>query len=297
MEPEQVRSSIARQLGLDIMGMIPSDRFVDGVVEMMLDATRNYQIPLTFDRLFAWHAAMFPTGRSGMHKIGVGRWRNDETGPMQVISGGIGQERVHFQTPDAARLDTEMQVFTDWFNDESMLDPVLKAGIAHLWFVTIHPFDDGNGLIARAIADMQLSKAEGNPLRFYSMSAQIRLQQNEYNKILEATQGGGLDISEWLLWFLNCLQKALQVTELSLERVLRKARFWEKNAKTILNERQLLMLNKLLGAFEGKLTSSKWAKIAKCSQDTALRDIQDLLNKGILQKEGSEGRSTSYLLT
>ncbi len=296
LEPEQVRSSIARQLGLDIMGMIPSDRFVDGVVEMMLDATSNYQTPLTIDRLFGWHAAMFPTGRSGMHRIGVGRWRKDETGPMQVISGGMGQERVHFQAPDAARLDAEMQIFINWFNDESMLDPVLKAGVAHLWFVTIHPFDDGNGRIARAIADMQLSKAEGNPLRFYSMSAQIRLQRNEYYQILEATQRGDLNISKWLIWFLDCLQKALQATEITLERVLQKARFWEKNAKTILNERQLLLLNKLLGAFEGKLTSSKWAKIAKCSQDTALRDIQDLLNKGILQKEASEGRSTSYVL-
>lgn len=297
LHPEQVRSSIARQLGLDIQGLIPSDRFVDGVVEMMLDATRNYDKPLSFDRLYGWHTVLFPTGRSGIHKIKIGQWRDDGTGPMQVISGGMGQERVHFQAPDAIKLDAEMGLFIDWFNNGPMLDPVLKAGIAHLWFVTIHPFDDGNGRIARAIADMQLSKAEGIPQRFYSMSAQIRLRRNEYYEILEKTQRGDLSINEWLLWFLGCLEDALHATEITLGRVLMKARFWEKHAKTIFNERQVLLLNKLLGAFEGKLTTSKWAKIAKCSQDTALRDIQDLLRKGILQNEGSEGRSTNYELT
>lgn len=297
LQPEQVRSSVARHLGMDIAGLIPSDRDVDGVVEMMLDATRNYQNPLTFERLFDWHAALFPTGRSGMHKINVGQWRKDEKGPMQVVSGGMGREYVHLQAPGAARLDKEMHVFTGWFNGNQGLDPVLKAGIAHLWFVTVHPFDDGNGRIARAITDMQLSRSEDNPQRFYSMSAQIRLQRREYYNILEKTQRGALDISEWLAWFLSCLEKALDVTEVTLERVLNKARFWEKHATTVLNERQVLMLNKLLGRFEGKMTSSKWAKIAKCSPDTALRDIQDLMNKGILQKDAAGGRSTGYVLT
>ena len=296
LHPEQVRSSVARHLGMDIAGLIPSDRDVDGVVEMMLDATRAYQKPLTTDRLFDWHAALFPTGRSGMYKIKVGQWRDDEKGPMQVVSGGIGKEYVHFQAPDAALLDKEMRLFTDWFNDSQALDPVLKAGIAHLWFVTIHPFDDGNGRIARAITDMQLSKAEDNLQRFYSMSAQIRLQRKEYYDILEKTQRGTMDITEWLAWFLTCLEKALDATETTLERVLNKARFWEKHASTILNERQVLLLNKLLGQFEGKLTSSKWAKIAKCSPDTALRDIQDLVNKGVLQKDTAGGRSTGYVL-
>lgn len=296
LQPEQVRSSVARYLGMDIAGLIPSDRDVDGVVEMMLDATREYHKPLTFERLFDWHAALFPTGRSGMFKITTGQWRKDEKGPMQVVSGAMGREYVHFQAPDADRLDSEMQLFIEWLNGNRMLDPVLKAGIAHLWFVTIHPFDDGNGRIARAITDMQLSRAEDNPQRFYSMSAQIRLQRREYYDILEKTQRGTLDISEWLAWFLTCLEKALNATEATLERVLNKARFWEKHATTVLNERQVLMLNKLLGQFEGKLTSSKWAKIAKCSPDTALRDIQDLVNKGILQKEPAGGRSTGYAL-
>ncbi len=296
LQPEQVRSSVARHLGMEIAGLIPSDRDVDGVVEMMLDATRNYPKPLAFGRLFDWHAALFPTGRSGMHKINVGQWRRDEKGPMQVVSGALGREYVHFQAPHAARLDEEMRLFTDWFNGNQGLDPVLKAGIAHLWFVTVHPFDDGNGRIARAITDMQLSRAEDNPQRFYSMSAQIRLQRKEYYDILEKTQRGTLEISEWLAWFLTCLKKALNATDATLERVLTKSRFWEKHATTVLNERQVLMLNKLLDQFEGKLTSSKWAKIAKCSPDTALRDIQDLVNKGVLQKDTAGGRSTGYVL-
>lgn len=296
LHPEQVRSSVARHLGMDIAGLIPSDRHVDGVVQMMLDATRNYQNPLTAERLFDWHAALFPTGRSGMYRINVAQWRKDETGPMQVVSGALGREYVHFQAPEAARLETEMSLFLDWFNSAEGLDPVLKAGIAHLWFITVHPFDDGNGRIARAITDMQLSKAEDNPQRFYSMSAQIRLQRREYYAILEKTQGDTLDISAWLSWFFTCLENALHATDAVLERVLNKARFWEKHATTTLNERQMLLLNKLLGPFEGKLTSSKWAKIAKCSQDTALRDIQDLMNKGILEKETGGGRSTMYTL-
>jgi len=296
LQPEQVRSSLARRLGMDISGLTPSDRHVDGVVEMMLDATREFAKPLTSERLFDWHAALFPTGRSGMYKINVGQWRSDETGPMQVVSGAMGRERVHFQAPEAGRLETEMQLFLDWFNAEQLLDTVLKSGIAHLWFVTIHPFDDGNGRIARAIADLQLSKAEGSPQRFYSMSAQIRAQRNEYYRILEKTQRGGTNITDWLRWYLECLKQALLSADSILERVLTKARFWDKHATTILNQRQVLMLNKLLDGFEGKLTSSKWAKIAKCSPDTALRDIVDLMGKGVLQKDDPAGRSTSYSL-
>jgi len=296
LEPEQVRSSVARRLGMHIAGLVPSDRDVDGVVDMMLDATRNYDQPLTAQRLFDWHAALFPTGRSGMNPIRVGQWRNDEKGPMQVVSGAIGKEQVHFQAPDAARLEADMQLFVAWFNEHQEIDPVLKAGIAHLWFITIHPFDDGNGRMARAITDMQLSKSEKQSVRFYSMSAQIRLQRKGYYAILEKTQRGGLDITEWLTWFLDQFEQALLAAGIALEGVLKKAVFWEKHAGLVLNARQSLMLQKLLDYFDGKLTTAKWAKITKCSADTALRDIQDLMAKGILQKDLSAGRSTSYLL-
>jgi Fic family protein len=296
LNPEQVRSSIARRLGMDISGMVPSDRHVDGVVEMILDATQHNETPLTAERLFGWHAALFPTGRSGMYKIVTGAWRDDSTGPMQVVSGGMGKERVHFQAPDAIVLEKEMNAFIAWFNREDTTDPVIKAAIAHVWFVTIHPFDDGNGRIARAIADMQLSRADGSPQRFYSMSAQIRLERNRYYEILEQTQKGDLDITEWLLWFLDCLTGALKATDHALAQVLTKAKFWERYRAVVLNERQRLMINQLFDGFEGKLNSSKWAKIAKCSADTALRDIQDLLHKGMLKKDAAGGRSTSYEL-
>jgi Fic family protein len=296
LNPEQVRSSIARRLGMDISGLMPSDRNVEGVVEMMLDATQQYELPLNSERLFSWHAALFPTGRSGMYKIVVGNWRKDETGPMQVTSGAMGKEKVHYQAPDAALIDREMNAFMEWFISEDKLDPVIKAGIAHLWFVTIHPFEDGNGRMARAITDMQLARADGNKQRFYSMSAQIRLERKEYYDILEKTQKGNLDISEWLHWFLSCLMDALIATDDTLAKVLAKAKFWEKHAALTFNERQKLMLNKLLDGIEGKLTSSKWAKITKCSPDTALRDITDLIAKQILCKEGSGGRSTNYEL-
>ncbi|MBL7808141.1 MAG: Fic family protein [Saprospiraceae bacterium] len=298
LDPGQVRSSIARRLGMDISRLPPSDRYIDGVVDVMMDATRNSNQPLSKERLFDWHAALFPTGRSGMYKIMVAGWRNDVTGPMEVVSGGIGRERVHFQAPAAAVLEKEMDVFIQWFNREDSLDPVIKAAIAHLWFITLHPFDDGNGRIARAIADMQLSKAEGPFRRFYSMSAQIRKERNQYYAILESTQKGDLDITEWLVWFLHCLNSALQNTDSMLAQVLTKANFWDKHRNTNLNDRQRLMLNKLFDGFEGKLNTSKWAKIAKCSADTALRDIQDLMNKGILQKAADGGRNTNYdLLT
>lgn len=297
LDAAQVRSSIARRLGMDVAGMIPADRNVEGVVEMMLNATQKFYQPLTDERLFGWHAALFPTGRSGMQKIITGAWRDNTTDdPMQVVSGPMGKEKIHYQAPDAALLADEMNHFINWFNTEINIDPVLKVAVAHLWFVTIHPFDDGNGRIARAIADMQLARADGTAQRFYSMSAQIRKERNAYYDILETTQKGALDITGWLTWFLNCLQRSLKATDETLAVVLYKARFWEQHAKTGLNNRQVLMLNKLLDGFIGKLTSSKWATIAKCSQDTALRDIQDLMAKKILVKEVGGGRSTGYVV-
>ncbi|MFV7235659.1 Fic family protein [Flavobacterium sp. ZB4R12] len=294
LKTDQVRSSIARHLGMDIAGLVPSDRNVDGVVEMMLDATQNYTAPLTANRLFGWHNCLFPTGRSGMYKINVGQWRTDDNGPMQVVSGGFGREKIHFQAPDAILLEKEINQFLEWFSNENTLDPVMKAGIAHLWFITLHPFDDGNGRIARAITDMQLCKADGSSKRFYSMSAQILLQRNGYYSILEQIQKGTLNITNWLQWFFENLLAALNATNTTLEQVLLKASFWEKQTHILLNERQKLLLNKMLEGFEGKLTSTKWAKIAKCSPDTALRDIQDLISKGILTKDDGGGRSSSY---
>jgi Fic family protein len=296
LDREQVRSSIARRLGMDIGGLTAADRHVEGVVEMMLDATEKYGEPLTAERLFAWHAAMFPTGRSGMRRITVGSWRDDASGPMQVVSGPIGRERVHYEAPPAPRLAAEMKAFLDWFNGEAAVDPVLKAAVAHLWFVTIHPFDDGNGRIARAIADMALARSEGTAQRFYSMSAQIRQERNAYYDILESTQKGDLDITPWLEWFLGCLDRAFDGAERTLANVFRKARFWEEHTGAAFNDRQRDMLNRLLNGFEGKLTTSKWAQIEKCSQDTALRDIDDLVRRGILRKEPAGGRSTSYSL-
>jgi Fic family protein len=294
LNPEQVRSSLARRMGMDISGLVPSDRNVDGVVEMMLDATQHFDELLSADRLFGWHSAMFQAGRSGMYKIITGRWRDDSTGPMQVVSGALGKEKVHFQAPDAATLVNEMKFFIGWFNQEEKLDPVIKSALAHLWFVTLHPFEDGNGRIARALTDMMLARADGSSQRFYSMSAQIRLERNEYYQQLEKTQKGTLDITNWLQWFLNCLLNALFASEEILAKVLFKHQFWNKNATIILNDRQIRVLNKLLDGFDGKLSSSKWAKIAKCSPDTALRDIQDLINKQILRKDASGGRSTGY---
>ena len=296
LNPDQVRSSIARRLGMEIAGLIESDRNVDGVVEMMLDATQNCFNPLTKDRLFDWHAALFPTGRSGMYKITVANWRNDTTGPMQVVSGAMGKEKVHFQAPDSGLVEKEMNKFLDWFNNADDIDLVIKAAISHLWFVTIHPFEDGNGRITRAITDMLLARADKSNQRFYSMSAQIRQERKQYYDILEKTQKGNLDITDWVIWFLQCLINALVSTDLILAKVLNKADFWKKHSKAIINERQIKLINKLLDVFDGKLTSSKWAKIAKCSKDTAIRDINDLINKDILQKEAAGGRSTNYEL-
>jgi Fic family protein len=297
LNPDQVRSSIARKLGLEIAGLVPSDRNVDGVVEMMLDATQKYDNELSVERLFGWHSSLFPAGRSGMYKIVVGNWRdNDKKDPMQVVSGAMGKEKVHYQAPDSDILSSEMESFLEWFNSINEIDPVLKAGIAHLWFVTIHPFDDGNGRIARAVTDMQLARADSSTQRFYSMSAQIQLERNKYYEILESTQKGTIDITPWLYWFLDCFGRALSTTDEPLAKVLFKARMWEHLNKLTLNDRQKLMLNKLLDSFDGKLNSSKWAKIAKCSQDTAGRDIQALLDQHILIKEEAGGRSTSYIL-
>lgn len=297
LDTDQVRSSIARRLGIEVGGLVSSDRNVDGIVEMMLDATQNYGLALTTDRLFGWHASLFPTGRSGMVKIVVGEWReNGKDDPMQVVSGAMGKEKVHYQAPDSVLLANEMQQFMDWFNSEMSLDPIIKAGIAHLWFVTIHPFDDGNGRISRAIADMQLSRADQTARRFYSMSSQIKVERKRYYEILEKTQSGTLDITLWLSWFINCLSSAIDATATTLNSVMLKSKILGKVEADWFNERQKLMLSKFLDGFDGKLTSSKWAKIAKCSQDTAARDIQDLVNKGILVKDLAGGRSTNYLL-
>ncbi|MES2733706.1 MAG: Fic family protein [Bacteroidota bacterium] len=296
LDPEQVRSSVARRLGIDVAGMVASNRNVEGVVEMMLEATQNYGQDLTKDRLFDWHAALFPTGRSGLQKMAVGAWRDQTQEPMQVVSGPMGREKVHFQAPEAERIEGEMEKFLQWFNSDSTIDPVQKAAIAHLWFVTIHPFDDGNGRIARAITDMQLARADNTEKRFYSMSAQIIQERNAYYSILESTQKSDLDITAWLQWFLSCLQKALHATDDILSAILAKADFWRKHATTPLNERQKKMINKLFDDFFGELTSSKWAKMMKCSQDTAGRDIQDLVDKAILVKDLAGGRSTHYSL-
>jgi len=294
LDPEQVRSSIARQLGMGVGALKPADRDVDGVVEMMLDATRNYNQPLTAERLFGWHAALFPTGRSGMRKITVGAWRDDREGPMQVVSGPMGKECVHFEAPAAPRLEKEMTAFLDWFNGHNDLDLVMKAGLAHLWFVSIHPFDDANGRIARAIADMALARSENSPQRFYSMSAQIRQDRNAYYEILEQTQKGDMDVTPWMEWFLGCLGRAIDGAQTVLAAVLAKARFWEHAQRVSINDRQRLVLNRLLDGFEGKLTTTKYAKLTKSSPDTALRDITLLVESGLLVRSSEGGRSTSY---
>ncbi len=296
LDAQQVRSSIARRLGIEIGALAPADRHVDGVVEMMLDATRHYDQPLTAERLLAWHASLFPTGRSGMTRIRAGAWRDDATGPMQVVSGALGKERVHFEAPAAYRVEAEIQTFLRWFDAAHDVDRVLRAGLAHLWFVTIHPFDDGNGRIARAIADMVLARSEGSSQRFYSMSAQIRLERDDYYEILERTQRRTLEVTPWMEWFLGCLGRAIDGAQAALGAVLAKARFWEATTGVSINERQRLVLNRLLDGFEGRLTTSKYAKLARCSQDTALRDILELVAHGLLVRGPEGGRSTNYAL-
>ena len=297
LDQEQVRSSIARRLGIDAGAVAPADRNVEGVVEMMLDATQNYNKPLTDERLFGWHTSLFPTGRSNMRKIVVGAWRDDATDPMQVVSGPEGKPRVHYEAPAARRLAKEVDAFLKWFESDDKTDKIIRAALAHLWLVTIHPFDDGNGRVARAIADMALARAENSKQRFYSMSAHIRAERNDYYDILERTQKAAhLDVTNWLSWFLACLDRALDGAEKILGDVLFKAEFWKVHAQAKINIRQRDMINRLLDGFTGKLTSTKYAKIEKCSPDTALRDINDLIEIGILVKEEGGGRSTSYRL-
>lgn len=296
LDPAQVRSSLARRLGMNVSGAPPADRDVEGVVEMLLDATQLAHEKLTAERLFGWHAALFPTGRSGMHKILVGQWRDDLTGPMQVVSGAMGRERVHFEAPPAKKLKAEMSAFLKWFNAAPEVDPLLKAGVAHFWFVTVHPFEDGNGRMARALADLQLARSDGSAQRFYSMSAQIKTERKQYYALLERLQRGDLDLTPWLEWFLGCLHRSLLASEKTLASVLAKHRFWQTHARTTLNARQVKVLTRMLDGFEGNLTSSKWAKLAKTSPDTALRDMQDLMEKKILKKAASGGRSTHYTL-
>lgn len=293
LDRQQVRSSIARRLGIETAGMVGTSRYVEGVVEMLLDATQQYAEPLTDERLYGWHNVLFPSGMSGLYKIEVARYRSGE---MQVVSGAMGKEKVHYEAPKPERLKQEMERFIGWINAEMEMDEVVKAAIAHLWFVTIHPFDDGNGRIARALTDMMLARSEQTSKRFYSISAEIKLMRSEYYEVLERTQRGDGDITEWLLWFFRCFNAALDSTEESLSAVLAKARYWEHFSKEEVNERQRKLINLQFDGFFGKLTSGKWAKIGKCSSDTALNDIKDLLNKGMLVKNGEGGRSTNYSL-
>ncbi len=294
LDSSEVRSSIALKLGLDVAGLPKAGRAVEGIVEMMLDATRNYEESLTRERLFNWHASLFPTGRSGMRRITVGAWRPSEVGPMQVVSGAIGRERVHFEAPDAGRLDIEMNRFLDWFNRPGGIDSVLKAGVAHFWFVTVHPFEDGNGRIARAITDMALAQADSTKNRFYSMSSAIEVERNTYYLQLESAQRGSVDITAWLAWFLGCLDRAIEAAHKSLATVLHKAELWQRINFSPVNERQRIVINRMLDNFKGQLTTSKYAKLAKCSTDTALRDIRELLERGVLVRNPGGGRSTSY---
>ena len=290
---EEVRSSIARRLGIETAGLLPTSRYIDGIVEMQLDATQNYDKPLTHERLFGWHNVLFPTGMSGLYRIDVGKYRS---GGMTVVSGAMGREKEHYRAPSAERVSDEMERFIAWVNNSNEIDAVLKAGIAHLWFVSIHPFDDGNGRITRALTEMLLARSENSRKRFYSISAEIKAQQKAYYNVLERTQRGDGDITEWLLWFLKCFERALDSTEETLSSVMHKAEFWERHRKTSFNERQRKLLNMLFDGFTGKLTSSKWAKIAKCSSDTALNDINDLIAKEVLVKSNEGGRSTNYTL-
>lgn len=297
LDEDSVRSSVARRLGVDIGALAPADRHVDGVVGMVLDATENSQLPLSAERLFGWHAALFPTGFGALSRIRVGGWRNDAAGPMQVVSGPVQRQRIHFEAPPAQSLDEEMARFFAWANAPTGEPAAIKAGLAHLWFVTLHPFDDGNGRIARAVGDLFLARGDGSPQRFYSLSAQILRERKAYYDILERTQRGSLDVTGWLAWFITALKRAVDSAHLTLDSVLQKANFWQRWAQTPLNERQVAMLNRVLDGFEGRLTSGQWAKLTKCSPDTALRDIQQLLSLGVLSKTEGGGRSTAYELS
>lgn len=292
---EEVRSSVARHLGLETAGLPVANHYIEGIVEVMMDAVRNAVEPLTAERLFGWHAALFPTGRSGAWKIVVADWRQS-TEAIQVVSGPMGKERVHFQAPDSKDVPRLMDDFLRWVNDDQQLDPVIKAAIAHLWFVTIHPFEDGNGRLTRTITDMLMTRADQMPHRFYSVSAEILQRRNQYYDVLESTQNGNMDITDWLMWFLDTVERAIENADGKVSAIMDKTRFWDANEQMEMNDRQRKLVNRLLDGFEGKLTTSKWAKIAKCSPDTALRDIQDLIQKGVLRKNDAGGRSTSYEL-
>lgn len=294
LDDREVRSSVARKLGLDIAGLGPASRNVEGVVAMTLDATQRFDQPLTAERLFEWHASLFPTGRSAGRRISVGAWRESSSGPMQVVSGAMGKEVVHFEAPAPERLEAEMSRFLAWFESRPIAEPLIHTAIAHLWFVTIHPFEDGNGRIARAICDMALARADGTRERFFSLSAELERERADYYGRLEATQRGSLDITEWIEWFLGVLQRAIRGADRSLETVLRKARVWRGLSGAPVNERQRIVLNRMLGDFQGFLTTSKYAELARCSTDTALRDIQELAARGVLVKNDGGGRSTSY---
>jgi len=297
LNPDEVRSSIARRLGINIAGLIPASRNVEGVVQMMLDATQSFTKPLTKKRLFDWHAALFPTGRSGMHSIVVGDWRNDDNGPMQVVSGPIGHEMIHFEAPSSDRLNNEMTKFISWFEKQNNIDPVLKAGIAHFWFVTIHPFEDGNGRIARAIADMALARADNTSYRFYSLSLQFEYERADYYNQLKRQQCSTPEITDWLEWFLDCLGRAVSNAEDKLSKIMFKSQLWNKINQNSVNERQRRIINCMLeDDFKGYMNTSKYAKLAKCSTDTALRDIQDLKSRVIFIQNSAKGRSTSYRL-
>ncbi|MDD4001625.1 MAG: Fic family protein [Bacteroidales bacterium] len=293
LNTDQVRSSVAKRLGMDVSGLIPSERKIEGIVEMTFDATHNANKPLTKKRLFSWHKLLFEE-KERDSKLSIGAWRKEEGGEMQVVSGAMGKERIHFQAPDWSKIDFEIDLFLDWINNKTDIDNILKASIAHLWIVTIHPFDDGNGRIARAIADMLLARADNISQRFYSMSSQIRIERKDYYDILEKTQKGNLDITKWIEWFLNCLERAFIQTNANINKLMNKSKFWENNKTIVFNERQTKIINLLFNGFEGKLTSSKWSKINHCSQDTALRDINDLIEKKVLKKDVQGGRSTSY---
>jgi Fic family protein len=296
LNKEQVRSTIARRMGIDIGVSLKVDRNIEGIVEIMLDATRHYAMPLTKDRLFGWHAALFPTGRTGMRRIATASWRTPESGTMQVISGAFGREKVHFEAPSYDKVPEEMEKFIAWFNADTGIDLVLKAAVAHLWFLTIHPFEDGNGRIGRVMVDMLLARSERCERRFYSMSAQIQKDRKQYYLQLEQSQKGSLDISTWIEWFLGCLRRAIEASEVTVGSIFQKAKFWQAHESEHINERQRKIINLMLEGFDGQLTSSKWAKICKCSQDTAGRDISDLLVKNILQKGDASGRSVHYFL-
>jgi len=289
-----VRSSIARRLGIEDAGLSAEDHYVEGLVNVMLDAVTGCHEPLTDERMFGWHAALFPTGYSGMYRIAVGKWRSGDE-PMQVVSGAFGKEKVHYEAPPSADVPAEMKRFVDWYNSAAHT-PYIMAAIAHLWFVTVHPFDDGNGRIGRTLTDMLLARLDGGNARYYSMSAEISRQKKSYYEVLEKTQKGNLDITEWMLWFFTCLENAITRATAAIESALGKASFWDRFSDITVNERQRKVLNRMLDGFTGKLTTSKWAKICSCSQDTALRDINDLIEKGMLRDSGEGGRSANYLL-